>query len=85
MILRLSVFCLFFLFFKSLMVYAKDIPIIVISAGKSQQSKSTVGSDVTIVNQETINNSGENFVGDILSENLMGMNLEGMDLYREFN
>ena len=74
MTLRLSVFFLFFLFFKSVIVYAKDIPIIVISAGKSQQSKSIVGSDVMIVDQETISNSNENFVGDILSENLMGMN-----------
>ena len=74
MTLRLSVFFLFFLFFKSIIVYAKDIPIIVISASKSQQSKSIVGSDVMIVDQETISNSGENFVGDILSESLMGMN-----------
>ena len=62
------------MFFQSVKVYAENIPVIVISAGKSQQSKSTVGSDVTIINKETISNSGENFVGDILSENLMGMN-----------
>ena len=36
--------------------------------------QSIVGSDITIVDEETISNSGENFVGDILSENLMGMN-----------
>ena len=65
---------LFFNFFELVKVYAKDIPIIIISAGKSPQSKSIVGSDVVIVNEETISNSGENFVGDILSENLMGMN-----------
>ena len=74
MILRLSIFLLFFMSFEFAKVYAKDIPIIVISAGKSPQSKSIVGSDITIVDEETISNSGENFVGDILSENLMGMN-----------
>ena len=65
---------LLFNFFKFEMVYGNDIPIIVISAGKSPQSMSIVGSDVEIINEETISNSGENFVGDILSENLMGMN-----------
>ncbi len=53
---------------------AKEIPVIVISASKSPQSKSIVGSDVTILNSEAISNSNENFVGDILSENLIGMN-----------
>jgi len=50
MILRLSISLLFFMFFQSVKVYAENIPVIVISAGKSQQSKSTVGSDVTIIN-----------------------------------
>jgi vitamin B12 transporter len=72
--IRLSIFLLIIIIFNSIKVYAKDIPIIVISAGKSPQSKSTVGSDVSIINEDTISNSGENFVGDILSENLMGMN-----------
>lgn len=56
------------------MLIAKEIPVIVISASKSPQSKSIVGSDVTLVESETISNSNENFVGDILSENLIGMN-----------
>jgi len=65
---------LFFNFFELAKVYAKDIPIIVISAGKSTQSLSVVGSDISILNKNTISRSGESFVGDILSENLMGMN-----------
>ena len=73
MTLRLSLFLLFFLFL-SLKVHAKDIPVIVISASKSPQSKSVVGSDVSLINENTISNSGESFVGDILSENLIGMN-----------
>ena len=60
--------------FSSLKVYADEIPVIVISAGKSPQSKSVVGSDVSVINQNQISNSTEYFVGDILSENLMGMN-----------
>ena len=72
--LRLSLFLLLFIVFEKTKVYAEAIPVIVISAGKSPQSKSIVGSDVTIVNEGTISNSGESFVGDILSENLMGMN-----------
>ena len=56
------------------LLIAKEIPVIVISASKSPQSKSVVGSDVTLVGSEAISNSNENFVGDILSENLIGMN-----------
>ena len=74
MVIRLSLLLLFFVFFETEKVYAKNIPIIVISAGKSPQSKSVVGSDVTVVSENTLSSSGENFVGDILSENLMGMN-----------
>ena len=60
--------------FSSLKVYADEIPVIVISASKSPQSKSVVGSDVSVINQDQISNSTELFVGDILSESLMGMN-----------
>ena len=53
---------------------ADEIPIIVISAGKGAQSKSTVGSDVSIIDSNDLAKSNEYFVGDILSENVMGMN-----------
>ena len=72
MIIRFLLFI--FLFINSTSIFAEDIPVIVISAGKSVQSKSIVGSDVSIVNEKTISNSNESFVGDLLSENLMGMN-----------
>jgi vitamin B12 transporter len=74
MISRLSVLLLTFVFLEYSKVQANEIPIIVISASKSPQSKSVVGSDVSVINKNTISNSGESFVGDILSENLMGMN-----------
>jgi vitamin B12 transporter len=72
--IRLSIFLLLIIIFNSTKVYAKDIPVIVISAGKSPQSMSTVGSDVTIIDRKTIENSNEYFIGDILDNNLNGMN-----------
>jgi len=74
MISRLSVLLLTFVFLEYSKIQANEIPIIVISASKSPQSKSIVGNDVLVINENTISNSGESFVGDILSENLMGMN-----------
>ena len=74
MMLRISVFLLIFIFFESTKIYAKDIPVIVISAGKSPQSKSTVGSDVTVIDNKTLENSNEYFIGDILDNNLNGIN-----------
>ena len=55
-------------------LFAEDIPIIVISAGKTYQSKSIVGSDVVVVDSKAISESNEFFLGDVLSENLNGMN-----------
>jgi len=74
MISRLSVLLLTFVFLEYSKIQANEIPIIVISVSKSPQSKSIVGNDVLVINENTISNSGESFVGDILSENLMGMN-----------
>jgi vitamin B12 transporter len=70
--LRGLVFLYFILFSSS--VFSKDIPIIVISSGKSPQSKSTVGSDVVIIDSKTLRNSNEFFIGDILDNNLNGIN-----------
>jgi vitamin B12 transporter len=55
-------------------ILAKDIPIIVISPGKSLQSKSVVGSDVEVIDSEIISNSNQFFIGDILDNNLNGIN-----------
>ena len=73
MLLRVILF--FYFILVSSVSFSKDIPIIVISAGKSPQSKSTVGSDVTVIDRKTIENSNEYFIGDILDNNLNGMNL----------
>ena len=72
MMLRAIVFLYFILFSTS--IFSKEIPIIVISAGKSPQSKSTVGSDVEVIDSKTLENSGSYFIGDALDNNLNGMN-----------
>ncbi len=64
---------LFIILFSS-SVFSKDIPVIVITAGKTPQSKSTVGSDVEVIDNKTLRNSNEFFIGDILDSNLNGMN-----------
>jgi len=66
---------IFYIFFNFTYAIAKDIPIIVISAGKTPQSKSTVGSSVTIIDNETIESSGEYFLGNVLDNSEPGMNL----------
>jgi len=71
---RLNILLLTFLILKYSIVQAKDIPVIVISAGKSLQSKSNVGSDVEVIDNKTIENSNEYFIGDILDNKLNGMN-----------
>ena len=72
MMLRGLVFLYFILFSSS--VFSKDIPIIVITANKTPQSKSTVGSDVEVIDNKTLKNSNEFFIGDILDNNLNGIN-----------
>ena len=69
---KIIIFFLYFILINNLL--AEDIPIIVISAGKSGQSKSIVGGDIMILSSDVISNSNEYFVGDILSENIIGMN-----------
>ena len=66
---------LLYIFFNFTYVVAKDIPIIVISAGKTPQSKSTVGSSVSIIDSDTIESSGQYSLGDVLDNSLPGMNL----------
>ena len=42
-------------------LFAADIPVIVISPGKSAQSYGSVGSTVTVIDSETIQNSPNTF------------------------
>ncbi len=50
-------------------IFAEDIPIIVIAPSKKAQSLSTVGTSVTILDNEFFENSNEFFLGDALSSN----------------
>ena len=52
MLLKVLLFFYFILFSSS--VFSKDIPVIVITAGKTPQSKSTVGSDIEIIDNKTL-------------------------------
>ena len=51
---------------------AEDIPIIVISPGKTYQSLGTVGSDVSVITEKDIKNSGNFFASDVISNNVIG-------------
>ena len=71
--LRKLVFLYFILFSNH--VFSKEIPVIVISAGKTPQSYSSVGSQVTVIDAETIENSSESFLTDLLNNEVQGMNI----------
>jgi len=55
--------------------HSKEIPIIVISPGKTFQSKGIVGSDVSIISETIIDNSNFFFLNDIISNNIIGTNM----------
>ena len=55
-------------------LFSKDIPVIVISPGKTLQSKSNVGSDIEVIDNKNISDSNQFFIGDILDNNLNGIN-----------
>lgn len=56
-------------------ILAKDIPVIVIAPGKTVQSLSTVGTNVTVISGEEIRNSNENFLGNIIDKTSTSTNL----------
>ncbi len=70
--MKFILFIYFIFIFNS--VFAKEIPVIVISPGKTLQSKSIVGSDVEVIDSKIISNSNQYFIGDILDNNLNGIN-----------
>ena len=73
MILRISLILAYFLLSFKISV-ADDIPIIVIAPSKIYQSYSTVGTSVTSLSNEEIQENGELFLGEVLNDNLPGMN-----------
>ena len=62
MLKNIKIITLFLLLqFSSTNLPAADIPVIVISPGKTPQSYNTVGSSVTVIDGKTINNSSDSF------------------------
>ena len=55
-------------------IFASEIPVIVIAPSKKTQSLSTVGTSVTILDEKFFENSTELFLGDVLSSNTTSTN-----------
>ena len=55
-------------------VFATDIPIIVISPSQKDQSKSTVGTSVTVFDEVKIGKSNDFFLGDVLGNDTPSLN-----------
>jgi len=72
MMLRTLVFLYFILFSTS--IFSKEIPIIVIAPSKTPQSISTVGTSISILDENFFKNSKEIFLGDVLSSNSTSTN-----------
>jgi len=73
MMLQAFIFLYFILISNS--VFSKEIPVIVISAGKSPQSYSSVGSQVTIIDSKAIEDSSDSFLTDLLGSEVQGLNI----------
>ncbi len=70
--LRKILFLYYVLFSTS--VFSEDIPIIVIAPSKKAQSISTVGTSISILDENFFKNSKEIFLGDVLSNNSTSTN-----------
>ena len=68
-IFRLFFFLLFISFAES-----EEIPVIVISSGKSEQSLSSVGSSLEVINEKEIQETNSIFTGDLLDFLINGSN-----------
>ncbi len=73
MLLKISRIIILFLFFFSKSI-AEDIPIIVISPSQKPQSKSTVGTSVTVYDESAIKQSNDYFLGDVLGNKTTSFN-----------
>ena len=74
MYLKYIVFLLILIIFQSGYAYAKSIPVIVIAPSKKPQSISTVGTSISILDENFFKNSKEIFLGDVLSSNSNSIN-----------
>ena len=72
MLLRILIFI--FILIESAKLYADEIPIIVIAPSKKAQSISTVGTTVTVLDEQFFKNSNEVFLGDVLAQSSTSIN-----------
>ena len=75
LMLRKIIKILIILVFSANNLFAQDIPIIVISPGKTVQSLSTVGSTVEVFTSDTINNSSHFSLANVIDDNSTSTNL----------
>ena len=70
------IICLLYLsFFFLNNLSSEEIPVIVISAGKTAQTLNSVGSSIEIINEDEIQNSNNFSLADIIEENSVNTNL----------
>jgi len=82
MLKNIRIIALFLLLqISSTNLLAGDIPIIVISPSKTPQSYNTVGSSVTVIDSNTIKNSSDSFLADVISNNATSTNMFQMGGY----
>ena len=75
LMLRKIIKILIILVFSANNLFAQDIPIIVISPGKTVQSLSTVGSTIEVFTSDTINNSSHFSLANVIDDNSTSTNL----------
>jgi len=63
------------IFFVQQLSYAAEVPVIVITPGKTTQSLNTVGSSVTVIDGETINASSHYSLAETIAENSVSTNM----------
>ena len=73
LLLKIFIITLFFIFSFG-KTFAADIPIIVIAPSQKPQSKSTVGTSVTVYDESTINKSYDYFLGEVLGNGATSFN-----------
>ncbi len=75
LMLRKIIKILIILVFSANSLFAQDIPVIVISPGKTVQSLGTVGSTVEVFTSDTINNSSHFSLANVIDDNSTSTNL----------
>ena len=74
LMLKRLISLLIILTFPFNVVFATDIPVIVIAPSKKAQSISTVGTSVTVLDEAFFKNSNEFFLGDVLANTSTSVN-----------